>query len=138
MAPRVWTRTRRTFAVAMAPRRKILVVEDDDNMREAISRLLDASGLENAVYASAESLLALSTAEDAGCVVSDIRLPGMSGLDLLAEIKAQGRWPPLILVTAHDEPRLREEAARLGAAAFLVKPFARDQLLGAILSAMGR
>ena len=82
-------------------------------MREAIARLLDASGVENTTFASAEALLAGGAQEDAACVVSDLRLPAMSGFELLAELRARGGGPPLILITAHDAPGQREEAARL-------------------------
>jgi two-component system response regulator FixJ len=122
--------------MASAPPKRVLVVEDDDSMREAMSRLLDASGLANASYGSAEELLVRAAKEGAGCVVSDFRLPGMSGLDLLAEVRARGGWPPLILITAFDEPGLREEATRRGAAAYLVKPVPRDELLDAIRAAV--
>jgi FixJ family two-component response regulator len=116
--------------------RKVLVVEDDDSMREAIERLLGAVGFECTAYASAEALLAGSTGEGAVCLVSDLRLPAMSGLELLAELRARGGWPPLILITAHDAPGLREEAARRGAAAYLVKPFRGTALLDAVKAAI--
>ncbi len=96
-------------------------MEDDDS--EALVRWLDAARLESASYASAEALLEAAAREGAACVASDLKLPAMSGLELLAELRARGGWPPFILVTAHDAPGLREEAARRGAAAYLVKPF---------------
>jgi len=106
-------------------------------MREAIARLLDASGVENATFASAEAVLAGGAQEDAACVVSDLRLPAMSGFELLAELRARGGGPPLILITAHDAPGQREEAARLGAVAYLVKPFRAKELLDAINATRG-
>lgn len=69
---------------------KVIVVEDDESMREALGRLLDAAGLEYAAYASAEALLASGAVEGAGCVVSDLKLPAISGLDLLAALQARG------------------------------------------------
>jgi FixJ family two-component response regulator len=123
--------------MAVASRKKILLVEDDDSMREAIVRLLDAANVENTSYASAETLLAQGAWPDAACVVSDLKLPRMSGLDLLAELRARGGCPPLILITAYDEPGRREEAARRGAAGYLVKPFSLAQLLAAIHAATG-
>jgi two-component system response regulator FixJ len=122
--------------MAVASRNKVLLVEDDDSFREAIGRLLDASDVENASYASAEALLSDAAMTDVACVVSDLKLPGMSGLDLLTELRTMGAWPPLILITAHDEPGRREEAARRGAAGYLVKPFTLAQLLDAIHSAV--
>ena len=100
-------------------------------MRQAIQRLLEAAGLEFAAYVSAEELLAAGI-EGIACVVSDLRLPGMSGLELLAEVRGRGSLVPLILITAHDAPGLREEAKRRGAAAYLVKPFPGAALLEAI------
>lgn len=112
--------------------RKILVVEDDDSMRSAIERLLGVAGFECTAYVSAEGMLLDNAREDAACVVSDLKLPGMSGLELLAALRARGGWPPLILITAHDVPGLREEATRCGAEAYLVKPFSGIALLNAV------
>jgi len=111
---------------------RVLVVEDDDSMRVAIERLLGAAGFACVAYASAEAMLAGGPDRDAACVVSDLKLPGMSGLDLLAEIRALGVKAPLILITAHDTPGLREEAARRGAASYLAKPFRGTALLEAV------
>ena len=113
-------------------RSRVLVVEDDGSMREAIERLLAAAGFEAVAYVSAESLLADDAAHDRGCVISDLRLPGMSGLDLLAELRARGWRAPLILITAYDAPGLNDEALRRGAAAYLVKPFHGTALLAAV------
>lgn len=111
---------------------KVIVVEDDASMREALGRLLGAAGLECAAFASAEALLASSFDTAVGCVVSDLKLPAMSGLDLLAALHARGARPCFILITAHDAPGLREEATRQGAAAYLTKPFHGAALLAAI------
>lgn len=112
--------------------RKVLVVEDDASMREAIERLLDAAGFECGAYGSAEALLACEARKTAACIVSDLRLPAMSGLDMLAELRSGGLGAPLILITAHDSPGLGGEALRRGAAAFLTKPFRGTALLEAI------
>ena len=117
---------------------RVVVVEDDDGMREAIESLLGAAGFAAASHASAEALLAAGLPANTGCIVSDIRLPGLSGLGLLIALRARGEACPVILVTAHDTPALRDEAARLGAAAYLPKPFAASELLGAIAGATGR
>jgi FixJ family two-component response regulator len=120
----------------MVADRKVLVVEDDDSLRPALERLLHAAGFQVAAYASAEALLANGAAEGAACVVSDLKLPALSGLGLLAELRARGGGPPLILMTAYDAPGLREEAARRGAAAYLTKPFRGTALLAAINAAI--
>ena len=114
---------------------RILVVDDDESMREAIESLLDAAGFENTVYTSAEALLAVDGVENALCVISDIKLPAMSGIELLDELRARGARPPVIVITAHDAPGMRDNAARHGAAAYLPKPFSGSALLAAIESA---
>ena len=111
---------------------KVLVVEDDDSMREAIEALLGAADLGSVLYASAEALLAGGAVAGAACIVSDLMLPRMSGLDLLTELRGCAPWPPVIVITAHDAPALRAEARRRGAAAYLAKPFPGRALLAAI------
>ena len=115
---------------------KVFVVDDDDSMREAIARLLGAAGYSHGSFASAEDFLASDAIEDTACVVSDLRLPGMSGLALLAELRARGVRAPLILITAHDRPGLRDEALRAGAAAYLAKPFPGTVLLDSVKAAI--
>jgi FixJ family two-component response regulator len=112
--------------------RKVLVVEDDDGLRAAVARLLRVAGFECTAYMSAEALLIDSAREHVVCVVSDLKLPGISGLELLPELRAQGELSPFILMTAYDEPGLNEEAVRCGVSAFLVKPFSGTELLNAI------
>jgi two-component system response regulator FixJ len=118
--------------------RRVLVVEDDASLRDALERLLDAAGFEAGSYGSAEALLANGGAADADCVVSDLKLPARSGLELLDEMRARGWRSPLILITAHDAPNLRAEAEHHGVAACLLKPFRGTALLAAIADAMGR
>jgi two-component system response regulator FixJ len=118
--------------MAMGAGRRVLVVDDDEGMREAIESLLDAAGFETATYASAEALLAGGAVEGATCVISDLKLPSMSGLELLTELRARGAGPPVIVITAHDAPGVCNEAVRLGAAAYLAKPFLGSALLAAI------
>jgi len=118
--------------MAMAPGRRVLVVEDDEGMREAIESLLDAAGFETASYTSAEALLGGGAVEGALCIISDLKLPAMSGLDLLTELGVRGAPPPVIVITAHDAPGVRDEAQRKGAAAYLSKPFVGSALLAAI------
>lgn len=116
--------------------RRVLLVEDDESMRTAVERLLNAHHFECSVYASAEELLAQGVGDDAACVVSDLMLPAMSGLEMLDEMRTRGGWPPLVLVTAHDRPGLREEAVRHGAAGYLAKPFNGVALVAAVESAI--
>ena len=112
--------------------RRVLVVDDDEGMREALKNLLDAAGFEAVAFGSAEALLREGIIDGAVCVISDIRLPSMSGLDMLAALRARGEQIPVIAITAHDEPGVRDEAKRCGAAAYLAKPFLGTVLLAAI------
>lgn len=108
------------------------MIEDDEGMREAIESLLGAAGIATSVFASAEALLAAGALTDVRCIVSDIKLPAMSGLELLAELNRRGERPPVILITAHDSPATRREADQCGAAGYLSKPFSGATLLEAI------
>ena len=122
--------------MATAPRGTVLVVDDDDSMREAIEALLGAAGVDAILYESAEALLADARSADAACVVSDLQLPGMSGLDLLGRLRARNARTPVIVITAHDSPATRAKAHRAGATAYLAKPFLGSALLVAIDSAI--
>ena len=101
-------------------------------MREAIATLLSLSGYRTLLYASAEAMLAENAIDRPLCVVSDLNLPAMSGLDLLIELRRR-RWPtPVIIITAFDSPSTRREAMQRGAAAYMAKPFPSSALLTAI------
>ena len=119
------------------PSQTVLLVEDDDSMRASLDRLLGLAGLAHHAYASAETMLADDVEAEAACVVTDLKLPGMSGLGLLAELRSCGRAVPVVLITAHDTPGLREDAMRRGAAGYLVKPFTGTVLLDAVKVAIG-
>jgi len=114
----------------------ILVVEDDDSMREAIERLLLMAGFRCAAHGSAEALLAQGVVEHSVCVISDLKLPGMTGLELLVALRERGMSMPFILITAHDDPGLRDTAKRCGVADYLSKPFRGTALLQAVRGAI--
>jgi FixJ family two-component response regulator len=116
----------------------VLVVEDDDGMREAIENLLGVAGFSTLLYESAESMLAEDACEHPLCVISDLNLPAMSGLDLLTELQRRSRHVPFIIITAYDSESTRQEAARRGAIAYLPKPFPSIALLTAIESIAAR
>ena len=119
----------------VSSQQSIVVVEDDAGMKKAIERLLRAAGFQSVSFASAEELLQTEAAESAACLVLDIHLPGLSGLELGRVLAASGRPKPLIFITGQDEPSTRDEAQRLGCGYFR-KPFEGKGLLEAIRRAI--
>jgi FixJ family two-component response regulator len=116
-------------------RSTVLVVEDDDSMREAIDTLLTLSGYRTLLFESAEAMLAEDAIEPPLCVISDLNLPAMSGLDLMIELRRRSRPTPVIIITAFESlesPSTRQEAMRRGAVAYMAKPFPSSALLTAI------
>jgi two-component system response regulator FixJ len=112
------------------------VVDDDAAMRDSMAFLLDVNGFKPRVYDSASALLAESPIDALSCVVSDIRMPGMNGIELVHELKSKGSTSPVILITGHGDVALAVEAMKAGAADFIEKPFDDTVLLGAIRSAL--
>jgi FixJ family two-component response regulator len=115
----------------------VVVVEDDAGLRTALEKVLSAGGHSPAMFESAEALLESGAAAGAGCLVLDIRLPGMSGVELYRELAARGDAPPVIFMTAYDDPAVRGETELLGAAAYLVKPFRGRELVDAVSETLG-
>jgi FixJ family two-component response regulator len=115
---------------------RIVVVEDDASMSQAIERILRVGGFASVLFASAEAALEADAATTASCLVLDIHLPGMSGFDLYRWLALSGKEIPVIFITAHDEPSVREEAAKMGARSYLPKPFSGRTLLAAITQAL--
>jgi FixJ family two-component response regulator len=115
----------------------VIVVEDDAGLRNALEKVLSAGGHSPMMFDSAEALLESDAASDAGCLVLDIRLPGMTGVDLYRELSARGGAPPVIFMTAYDDPAVRVEIELLGAAAYLVKPFRGRELVDAVSETLG-
>ena len=101
----------------------VYVVDDDASIRGALKRLLRSVGYHAVTFDSAESFLDCAVTLGKGCLVLDIRLPGMTGLDLQAKLSLSGVRRPIIFMTAHDNPRWRERAEKAGAIAYLRKPF---------------
>jgi FixJ family two-component response regulator len=114
----------------------IVVVEDDASMSQAIERILRAGGFTSVTFASAEVALDSDVATTASCLVIDIHLPGMSGFDLYRRLAMVDEEAPVIFITAHDEPAVREEVERMGACGYLPKPFSGRALLDAVTQAM--
>jgi two-component system response regulator FixJ len=112
------------------------VIDDDDAMRESLAFLLKSAKVEVATYESADAFLARLQALKAGCVVTDVRMPGMSGLDLLKRLRELKNPIPVIVITGHADVPLAVEAMKFGASDFLEKPFDDDVLLSAVRAAV--
>jgi FixJ family two-component response regulator len=110
----------------------IAVVDDDASMLKGIERLLRAYGFATKVFASAEAFLDFDAAADVDCLLVDIHLGGMSGIELRRHLTASGRELPVIFMTAFDDEATRAQAQSAGCIAFLHKPFVANLLLGAI------
>jgi FixJ family two-component response regulator len=114
----------------------IAIVDDDESVREATTSLLKSNGFRAETFSSAEEFLKSPLVEKTRCLLLDIGMPGMSGLELQRHLAGEGRRIPIIFITAHDNPAVRQEAMRAGAVDFLPKPFGEEALLNAIRSAL--
>ena len=116
---------------------KVAIVDDDESMRFAIEDLLGSVGINARSFASAEEFLLSGLQNHIGCLISDIRMPGMTGLELQAKLVAEGSRVPIIFITAHGNPRIRTQALNSGAIEFLGKPFENEKLIGSVRAALG-
>jgi FixJ family two-component response regulator len=116
----------------------IAVVDDDEMVRTGLERLLRTSGYPVSAFASAEEFLASGRLQECRCLIADIRMPGMSGLDLQSRLNDDGHAVPIIFITAHGDEKMRIRAMRTGAAAFLAKPFDRAVLLERVRACLER
>jgi len=114
----------------------VTIVEDDESMRSALQGLMKAVGWRARVFASAEEFLNSGAVRQAACLVADVRLPGLSGLDLQALLMAQNQKIPILFITAHGDDAMRAQAMKAGAVVFLSKPFDEDALLDGIRAAV--
>jgi two-component system response regulator FixJ len=110
----------------------VYVIDDDQAMRESLDFLLGSAGFEVMLFESALGFLDRLPTLEFGCVVSDVRMPGMDGIDLLKRLKAGRSALPVLIMTGHGDVPLAVEAMKLGAADFLEKPFEDDRLIGMI------
>ena len=110
----------------------VAVIDDDEAFRTALQRLLKAAGFPVRSFASAEDFLKSGQQHETGCLVTDIRMPGMSGLDLQAKLSAEHCPIPTIFITAHGDEKMRLQAMRGGAVKFLGKPFDSTMLLESV------
>src|SRR5258708_26287187 len=114
------------------------IVEDDPSICEALCDLIDSAGMSTQHYSSAEASLDAWTPDMAGCLVLDVRLPGMSGIELQGILAEAGLSIPIIIMTAHGDVPMVRKAMKAGAVEFLTKPFQDDELLQAIEQAFSR
>jgi FixJ family two-component response regulator len=114
----------------------VAIVDDDDLMRTALQGLLKSAGLLAQAFASAEEFLKSGHQHDTACLITDIRMPGMSGLELQAQLNADRFRIPTIFITAHGDAKMRMQAMRAGAVEFLAKPFNDEALLESVRAAM--
>lgn len=116
----------------------VFVIDDDSSMRAAIKRLAGAVGLNVQTFASGEDFLNTDLPNVTGCVVTDVRMPGLSGLELQREISARDLSFPIIFITGHGDIPMSVQAMKAGASEFLTKPFRDQDLLDAINQALAR
>jgi FixJ family two-component response regulator len=114
----------------------VAIVDDEEGIRKALGRLLRAAGLEAHGYANGQEFLTAAAERRPDCVVLDLHMPGMSGLQVLRKLKTAGLLLPVVVITAHDEPETRQECLSTGARAYLRKPLEDRLLLNAISAAM--
>ena len=114
----------------------IAIVDDDESVRSALEGLMKAVGLPAQAFASAEDFLSSGEQQHTGCLIADIRMPGMSGLDLQARLNLERCLIPTIFITAHGDTSMRMQALRAGAVEFLAKPFNDDVLLEHVKAAL--
>lgn len=116
----------------------IAVVDDDQSVREALENLISSVGFDVKLFASAEDFLDSDTPLQTDCAILDVRLPGISGLELQRRLTADGQGIPVIIITAQGDDKTQDEAVATGAIAFLNKPVKEQVLLAALESALNR
>ncbi|WP_183244746.1 response regulator [Bradyrhizobium sp. cir1] len=116
----------------------IAIVDDDESVRVAMGGMVESFGYTPVTFESADDFLKSDKLPDTSCLILDVQMPDMSGLELHGKLTASGRRIPTIFVTAFPDKRVRDRALRAGGVCFLSKPFGRDDLLGCIESALGK
>jgi two-component system, LuxR family, response regulator FixJ len=115
----------------------VAIVDDDQPLREALASVMKAAGFSARTFASAEEFLACKDCDETSCLVLDVRLPGMSGIELQKHLLQSDRRLPIVFITAHGDASLRDSLMRAGAFAFFNKPVRSDALLREIRRATG-
>jgi len=114
----------------------VAIVDDDESVQRALQDLIESDGLSALCFGSAEQFLDSGARHKAACLIADIRMPGMSGLELQAKLKAERCPLPIIFITAHGDAKMRIQAMRDGAVEFLTKPFDNEVLLEVVHAAL--
>ena len=114
----------------------VCVVDDDDALRDSLRFLLESAGYSTALFATAEQFLATHDTAAGGCIVLDVRMPGMSGIELQAELTRRGSTVPIIFLTGHGDVPMAVAAVKQGAFDFLEKPFEDERLLRLVAEAL--
>jgi FixJ family two-component response regulator len=116
----------------------VAIVDDDDSVRCTLQELLRSAGFPSRGFESAEAFLGSGDQQETACLITDIRMPGMSGLELQARLNAERCKIPTIFITAHGDEELRFQALRAGAVEFLPKPFDDEALIESVRAALRR
>ena len=114
----------------------IVIVDDDELVRDSLNGLMKAAGFSALTFASAEEFLNSGQQERTACLIADIRMPGMSGLELQSRLSRDNLRIPIIFITAQGDEKMRMQALRAGAVEFLAKPFDDDVLLDSVRAAL--
>lgn len=122
----------------MSHRGKVYVIDDDEAMRDSLDFMLGTADFHVTLFESAHNFLDTLSSIEFGCVVSDVRMPGIDGIELLKRLKASPSLLPVVIMTGHGDVPLAVEAMKLGAVDFLEKPFEDDRLIGMIEAALRR
>lgn len=129
---------RKTLTAASRPKSLVIIVDDDRTVREGLDSLLRSVGLDTRLFGSPAELLQSPTPDVPGCIVLDVRLPGLSGLDLQNRLSKQGIDLPIIFMTGHGDIPMTVRAMKAGAVDFLSKPFRDQDMLDAVTTAIER
>lgn len=114
----------------------VAIVDDEMSLRKALQRLLESTGADVETYPSGEAFLESLRTQTPACVILDIHMPGMSGIDVMKRLKETGMGLPVIVITGHDTPEIHKWALTAGLTGYLCKPFNDESLLEAIAGAM--
>src|SRR6266853_1691662 len=114
----------------------VAIVDDDDSVRIALEGLLKSAGLPARAFESAEEFIKSGQQSQVACLIADIRMPGMSGLELQGKLNAENCRIPIVFITAHGDEKMRMQALRAGAVEFMAKPFNDEALLESVRAAL--